>query len=51
MIWMWISAIVVLLGGMLNAELEYQTEKDTMVGRPEPMGRWGAYFADRSAAR
>ena len=47
MIWMWISAIVVLLGGMLNAELEYQTEKDTTVGRPQPMGSRGAYVADR----
>ncbi len=51
MIWMWISAIVVLLGGMLNAEVEYQTEKDTTVGSPQPMGSRGAYVADRSAAR
>ncbi len=29
MTWMWISTIVFMLGGMLNAELEHQTRNDT----------------------
>jgi membrane protein len=34
MTWMWISATVLILGGVLNAELEHQTAKDTTKGRP-----------------
>jgi uncharacterized BrkB/YihY/UPF0761 family membrane protein len=32
MMWMWISAIVILLGGELNAEIEHQTAHDSTVG-------------------
>jgi membrane protein len=46
MTWMWISSIVVFVGGVLNAEIERQTDKDTTVGRPQPMGARGAYVAD-----
>jgi membrane protein len=51
MTWMWISAIVVFVGGMLNAEIEHQTDKDTTVGTPKPMGARGAYVADVKPAR
>jgi membrane protein len=46
MTWMWISTIVVILGGILNAETEHQTDKDTTVGHPQPIGARGAYVAD-----
>ena len=46
MTWMWISSIVVFVGGMLNAEIEHQTNKDTTVGGPKPVGARGAYVAD-----
>jgi membrane protein len=46
MTWIWISAMIVLLGGELNAELEQQTEKDTTTGAPMPMGQRGAFKAD-----
>ena len=46
MTWMWISSIVVFVGGMLNAEMEHQTDKDTTKGRPQPKGARGAYVAD-----
>ncbi len=46
MTWIWISTIIVLLGGELNAELEQQTEHDTTVGEPKPIGSRGAYKAD-----
>ena len=45
-LWLWISAFVIILGAQLNAEIEAQTERDTTVGPPEPMGERGAYKAD-----
>lgn len=45
MTWIWISAMIVLLGGELNAELEQQTGRDTTTG-PEPVGERGAVKAD-----
>jgi membrane protein len=46
MMWFWVSALIVLLGAELNAEMEHQTERDTTRGRDQPMGRRGAYVAD-----
>ena len=46
MIWMWLSTIVILLGGEINAEMERQTAKDTTVGAKKPMGARGASVAD-----
>ena len=45
--WMWLSAVVVLLGAELNAEIEAQTTRDSTVGPREPMGLRGAVKADR----
>jgi membrane protein len=49
MMWFWVSAYAVLLGGELNAELELQTAEDTTTGLPRPMGQRGAYVADNVA--
>jgi membrane protein len=46
MIWMWMSAIIVLLGVELNSEIEHQTAVDSTVGRPKPKGARGAVTAD-----
>ena len=46
MVWLWISAVIVLLGGQLNAEMEHQTARDTTEGRPKPLGSRGAMMAD-----
>jgi membrane protein len=46
MIWMWISMVVVLLGGKLNAETEHQTARESTAGPPKPLGRRGAKMAD-----
>ena len=46
MVWLWISAVIVLLGGELNAEMEHQTARDTTRGGPRPLGSRGAMMAD-----
>lgn len=46
MVWLWISAVIVLLGGELNAEMEHQTSRDTTAGRSKPLGSRGAMMAD-----
>jgi membrane protein len=46
MMWMWMSAIVVLFGAELNSEIEHQTAVDTTVGNPKPLGNRGAAMAD-----
>ena len=50
MTWLWISAIVVLLGAELDDEMEHQTARDTTTGMPEPLGRRGARMADSVGA-
>jgi membrane protein len=46
MTWLWISAIVILLGAELEAEMEHQTARDTTTGHSKPMGARGARMAD-----
>lgn len=46
LMWLWISAFIVLLGAELNAEMEAQTRIDTTVGPDQPMGTRGAEKAD-----
>jgi membrane protein len=50
MTWLWISAIVILLGAELNAEMEHQTVRDTTTGAPKPLGMRGARMADTVGA-
>jgi membrane protein len=50
MVWMWISAVVILLGGELNAEIEHQTAHDSTVGAEKPIGERGAVMADTIGA-
>lgn len=46
MLWLFLTAFVVLLGAEINAEMERQTRNDTTVGAPAPMGHRGANPAD-----
>jgi membrane protein len=46
MMWMWMSAIIVLFGAELNSEIEHQTALDTTIGHPKPLGTRGAVMAD-----
>jgi membrane protein len=46
MLWLWITAFVVLFGAEINAETEQQTVEDTTIGEPAPLGERGAVKAD-----
>lgn len=50
LLWMYLTSYIVLLGAEINAEAEYQTERDTTRGRPQPMGTRGAAKADDAVA-
>lgn len=50
MLWLYISAYVVLIGAEVNAEMEHQTTQDTTHGEPRPMGQRGAHVADTTPA-
>lgn len=46
MMWLYYSTLIVSLGATLNAELEFQTRRDTTTGPNQPMGDRGAVVAD-----
>ena len=46
LMWLYLSAYVLLLGAELNAEIEHQTARDSTRGPDRPMGRRGAAMAD-----
>lgn len=50
MLWFQLTSVSVLLGAEINSELEHQTEKDTTVGEPKPLGQRGGYHADHVAS-
>jgi membrane protein len=49
LLWLYLTAYIVLLGAEINAEAEKQTQKDTTVGEPKPLGERGAEAADTLA--
>jgi membrane protein len=46
MLWLQITAVVILLGAELNCELERQTVRDSTVGHPQARGQRDAHAAD-----
>jgi membrane protein len=50
MMWMWLSAVVVLVGAELNSEIEHQTAQDSTIGPAKPLGTRGAVMADTVGA-
>jgi membrane protein len=46
MLWLFLSAFMVMLGAEINAEIEHQTAKDSTEGRDQPLGKRGAQMAD-----
>ncbi|MEY8843268.1 YihY/virulence factor BrkB family protein [Cribrihabitans sp. XS_ASV171] len=50
LMWLYLSAFVILLGAVIDAETEAQTGRDSTVGETRPMGERGAVKADRCEA-
>lgn len=46
LMWLFLSAYILILGAELNSEIEHQTGRDTTIGAPKPMGERRAYVAD-----
>ena len=46
MLWLFLSAFIVVLGAEINSEMEAQTRKDSTVGEERPMGQRRAVKAD-----
>jgi membrane protein len=46
LLWLFLSAFMVMLGAEINAELEHQTAKDSTEGQDRPLGQRGAEMAD-----
>jgi len=46
LVWLYLTALSVILGAGLNAEAERQTARDTTIGEARPKGERGAYVAD-----
>jgi membrane protein len=49
MFWLYLTAVIVLLGAELNTEMELQTARDTTTGPSRPMGERDAHAADHVA--
>ena len=46
LLWLFISSYAIIIGAALNAEMEFQTTRDTTLGPARPMGERGAVVAD-----
>lgn len=51
LMWLFLSAYGILIGALLNAEIERQTLVDTTIGPDRPFGSRGAVMADSRVAR
>ena len=49
MLWLFLTAFIVLMGAEINSEMEHQTRYDTTIGEDRPLGKRNAYHADHVA--
>lgn len=49
MLWLFLTAFIVLMGAEINSEMEHQTRYDTTIGAEKPMGERNAFHADHCA--
>ncbi|ROO28765.1 ribonuclease [Salinisphaera japonica YTM-1] len=49
--WLYITVLIMLVGGEINAQMEFQTSEDTTVSGNKPIGERGAFVADNVAKR
>jgi membrane protein len=50
MVWLYLTALLILVGSEINAEIEHQTARDSTVGPERPLGTRGARMADEVGA-
>ena len=50
MLWLFLTALCILVGAEINAETEHQTAHDSTEGPEQPLGRRDAEMADRVGA-
>ena len=50
MLWLYLTALCVVVGAEVNAEIEHQTARDSTVGPPKPLGHRSAEMADTVGA-
>ncbi len=46
LLWFFLSSFSIVLGALVNSQMELQTYADTTIGKDRPMGSRGAYVAD-----
>lgn len=51
LMWLYISAYIIILGAVFNANIEQQTTKDTTHGQAREVGERGAFVADHLTAK
>lgn len=51
LLWLFLTAFIILIGAEINSEMEHQTKKDSTIGSPKPMGERGAWHADHVAGK
>ncbi len=51
MLWLFLTAFIILMGAEINSEMEHQTRYDTTIGMDKPMGERNAHHADRCAVK
>lgn len=49
--WLYITVLIMLVGGEINAQIEFQTAEDTTASSHRPIGKRGAFVADNVARR
>ncbi|SHG63380.1 membrane protein [Salegentibacter echinorum] len=51
LLWLFLTAFIVLVGAEINSEMEHQTRQDTTIGSERPMGERNAWHADNCAVK
>lgn len=49
LLWLFLTAFIILIGAEINSEMEHQTRYDTTIGENKPMGERNAWHADHCA--
>ncbi len=48
LMWLYLTAYIILIGAEVNSSIELQTSADSTVGEDKPMGERNAFVADHT---